>query len=108
MEPRRTDQRDTDASPASPPGLVTQGGDEYVEDLDSYRPKIRQDASKYILDKSIPQQPTTQVNIQNNVMGMADFVAAIKQRRNERTNVSSDEQPNGATTGQPVGQEAGA
>ncbi len=34
-----------------------------IEDLDSYRPKIRQDAGKYILDKSIPQQPTTQVNI---------------------------------------------
>ena len=63
-----------------------------IEDLDSYRPKIRQDASKYILDKSLPAQPTTQVTIQNNVMGMTDFVAQIKKRKNERTNVGTNGQ----------------
>ena len=62
-----------------------------IEDLDSYRPKIRQDASKYILDKAIPQ-PSIQVTIQNNttLMPMTDFVAAIKQRRSERTNIRTN------------------
>ena len=63
-----------------------------IEDLDSYRPKIRQDASKYILDKSLPQQPTTQVNIQNNLMPMDAFVLAMKQRKQAQTSASAQEQ----------------
>jgi transposase-like protein len=57
-----------------------------IEDLDSHRPKIRQDASKYILDKSLPEQPKVQVNVQNNTLSMNDFVAQMQQRREERQN----------------------
>jgi len=57
-----------------------------IEDLDSHRPKIRQDASKYILDKSLPEQPKVQVNVQNTTLSMHDFVAQMQQRREERQN----------------------
>jgi hypothetical protein len=66
-----------------------------IEDLDSYRPKIRQDASKYILDKAIPQ-PSSQVNIQNNISYRPpSLYRPPVQRTTVRTNDITNDAPKG-------------
>jgi hypothetical protein len=55
-----------------------------IDDLSARNPYLRQNASKYVLDKALPD-PKVQVNIQNNSYSVSDLAGAIAKRREERT-----------------------
>jgi hypothetical protein len=54
-----------------------------IDDLSARNPYLRQNASKYVLDKALPD-PKVQVNIQNNSYSVSDLAGAIAKRKEER------------------------